>query len=487
MRELTLSVAPGKRPLYLRIAEAVRDSIQSGRIAPGEILPSTRSLGRDIKTNRLTVMAAFDELVAEGWLAVSARRGYRVNEALPSRFFEPARLTAGTRRERRHRWRLVRSAPPSTPSPIARFAFKSGHADLRLFPQNEFKSCVADALRLTRGRVLEYGDPIGHPPLIEELKTYLRRVRAVSDREIVVTHGSQEAIYLAAQLLIEPGDAVAVERLGYPPAWEALKAAGARLVPIDVDGEGLVTDSFARAVKRDRLRLLYTTPLHQYPTTVTSPVSRRLRLYELASRAGVPILEDDYDHEFHYRSQPLAPLASQDPDGRVVYVSTFSKVLFPSARIGFMAVPRSLAAPLASYRKIVSRQNETVLQDALARWMRSGGFERHLRKMRRRYDERRICIGESLSRGKKDGLPLRWRTPDGGMAIWVDVGVDADALAERAARAGVYVQPGSHFTMKRLPSRHLRLGFANQTPAEIQRGMELLFEAMRLTARRDRC
>lgn len=478
MRDLILSLASERRPLYLKIADAVRGSIQSGRIAPGEILPSTRSLGRDLKTHRHTVMSAFDELVAEGWLVVSTRSAYRVNESLPSQFFEPARLSAGRSRERTHRWRLVRSAPTLTSPPTARYAFQSGHADLRLFPHDEFRSCVVDALRLSRGKVLEYGDPIGHPPLIAELKTYLRRVRAVSDREIVVTHGSQEAIYLAAQLLIKPGDAVAVERLGYPPAWEALKAAGARLVPLDIDGAGLDPDSFASAIKRHRLRLLYMTPLHQYPTTATLPISRRLRIYELASRAGVPILEDDYDHEFHYRSQPLAPLASQDPDGRVIYVSTFSKVLFPSARIGFMAVPRLLAASLAGYRKIVSRQNETVLQDALARWMRAGGFERHLRKMRRRYDERRICIGDSLVRAKQAGLPLQWRTPDGGMAIWVDVGTDADRLAKRAAQAGVYVQSGSHFAMGKSPSRHLRLGFANQSPAEIERGMELLFEAM---------
>lgn len=478
MRDLILSLAAERRPLYLKIADAVRGSIQSGRIAPGEILPSTRSLGRDLKTHRHTVMSAFDELVAEGWLVVSPRSGYRVTESLPSQFFEPARLSAGRSHERTHRWRLARSAPPLTSPPTARYAFQSGHADLRLFPHDEFRSCVVDALRLSRGKVLEYGDPIGHPPLIAELKTYLRRVRAISDREIVVTHGSQEAIYLAAQLLIKPGDAVAVERHGYPPAWEALKAAGARLIPLEIDSEGLDPDSFASAIQRHRLRLLYMTPLHQYPTTVTLPISRRLRIYELASRAGVPILEDDYDHEFHYRSQPLAPLASQDPDGRVIYVSTFSKVLFPSARIGFMAVPRLLAASLAGYRKIVSRQNETVLQDALARWMRAGGFERHLRKMRRRYDERRICIGDLLGRAKQAGLPLQWRTPDGGMAIWVDVGTDADRLAKRAAQAGVYVQSGSHFAMGKSPSRHLRLGFANQSPAEIERGMELLFEAM---------
>jgi GntR family transcriptional regulator/MocR family aminotransferase len=305
-------------------------------------------------------------------------------------------------------------------------------------------------------------------------------VRAVSDREILVTHGSQEAIFLTAQLLIRPGDAVAVERLGYGPAWEALRAAGARLVPIATDEDGIDPEDLARVARRRRLRLLYTTPLHQYPTTATLPLPRRLRLYEVATQADIPILEDDYDHEFHYRSQPLAPLASRDPAEQIIYISTFSKILFPSARIGFMAVPRGLAPALAEYRRIVSRQNETLLQDAVARWMVDGGFERHLRRMRRTYEERRAAMVTALEAGRAEGLPWRWRTPDGGMAIWVDTGQNADEVARRALARGVYVQAESNYQLRKNGiSRHLRLGFANQTPSEIQEGMRLLGKCLK--------
>jgi GntR family transcriptional regulator/MocR family aminotransferase len=283
---------------------------------------------------------------------------------------------------------------------------------------------------------------------------------------------------------VQPGDKVAVERLGYPPAWKALRAAGGVLVPVNIDDEGMDPDSLAKTLRGQKIRLIYITPQHQYPTTATLPISRRLRIYELAARAGVPILEDDYDHEFHYRSQPLAPLASRDPDGLVVYVSTFSKVLFPSARIGLMAVPAGLTVPLTAYKGLVTRQNETLIEDALARWIASGGFERHLRRMRRIYEERRDAAIESLTQGKAAGYPLSWYAPDGGMAIWLNVGADADRVARRAGCMGAYVAPESVFQLIRTPSRHLRLGFANQSSQEIRQGLRLVLQAIAAEAGR---
>lgn len=486
MRELTLALGREKKAGYLKIADSVRNAILDGQLKSGESLPSTRALGRTLKMHRHTVMSGLNELIAEGWLVSKERQTYQVNETLPSSFFEASVAGGENAVPKKHEWRMVRSSGEKLPSLMpssAKYPFKSGTADLRLFPHQEFKSLIGESLKASRVKNLDYAHPAGHPPLIDALKTYLRRARAVSNREIVVTHGSQEGIFLAAQLLIKPGDAVAVERLGYRPAWEALKAAGAKLIPVDVDSEGLDPDSLSKAMRRHRIRLIYTTPLHQYPTTVTLPVARRLRLYELAAQAGIPILEDDYDHEFHYRSQPLAPLASRDPAELVIYVSTFSKTLFPSARIGFMAVPKTLAPALAGYRRIVSRQNETLLQDATARWMNTGGFERHLRRMRRTYEERRTTIVECLEEGKSSGLPLSWQAPDGGMAVWVGIGMDADKAFERALELGVHVQPESYYQLRGGKSEHLRLGFANQTPKEIQLGMQLLFEALKERSR----
>jgi len=481
-RELTLNLEGKNKTAYRQLADAVRTAIQNGQLRKGEKLPSTRSLSRTVKMHRHTVRAAMAELVAEGWLTARLRQAYKVNENLPSHFFEAMKQPWKPATKLEHAWRIVRSSGTSGSTGAAgaaKYAFKSGVADLRLFPYQEFKSHINDTMKRSRPGAFAYGDPAGHPPLVEAIKTYLRRVRAISGREIVVTNGSQEGIFLAAQLLVKHGDMVAVERLGYQPAWEALRAAGGKLVPIDIDEEGMDPDSLAKILRRHNIRLIYTTPLHQYPTTVTLPISRRLRLYELAARAGVPILEDDYDHEFHYRSQPLAPLASRDTEGLVIYVSTFSKVLFPSARIGFLAVPKKLAPLLADYRRIISRQNTGLIQDVVARWMNAGGFERHLRKMRRAYEERLAVLNDCLEEGKADGMTLSWSIPDGGMAVWVDTNRDAERVAKLALGNSVFVHPETDFQMKPPHGHHLRLGFANQSPEEIRQGMALLFKTLK--------
>lgn len=468
-----------RRAYYLRLADSLRADIREGRLAPGESLPSTRELAARLGVNRHTVAAAIEELAAEGWLATRPKAAARVQRTLPTSYFTPQKA-AGPRRARPHRFRLARELglPPLASS---RYPFRRNFVvgpDLRLFPYREFRSHWADALRRSGPRLLDYGDPLGQGALVEELATYLRRVRGVRDRRVIVTHGSQEGIFLAAQLLVRPGDAVAVEEIGYRPAFSALQAAGARLVPIRVDGQGLDVSALARAADRYRLRLLYTTPLHQYPTTATVPASRRLALYELCAKKGIPIVEDDYDHEYHYRCRPLPPLAAADPAGLVLYVSTFSKVFSPATRVGFLAVPQALARPLADLRRIVSRQNDALLQDAVARWMRDGGFERHMRRMRRVYEERRDAAVAALEHGRERGLELSWRTPDGGMALWVDTARDSAGLAAAAEAEGIYVSPEKEHRLRPGAGTHVRLGFAHLTPGELRAGLEDLFDVM---------
>ncbi|MBI3505062.1 MAG: PLP-dependent aminotransferase family protein [Proteobacteria bacterium] len=497
MRVLSLQIPKDSRARYLRIADAVRAAIRVGRAKPGELMPSLRELSRFVGSHRFTIMAAMNELVAEGWLEAEPRRGYRVHGTLPDAFMQSqaAGLAApggGSREASRDgsaslraikRFRIARrvraeDAPVGTPKP---FNFKSGYPDLRRFPTAEFKSCLWDAIKLSGRKLMTYGDPAGHPELVEAISTYLRRARAIPERPVLVTHGSQEAIFLAAQLLLKPGDKVAVEALGYPPAWDAFRAAGAKLLPVRVDGSGIDPDDLERVARRNRLRLLYVTPLHQYPTTVTLPVSRRLRLYEIASRRGIVILEDDYDHEFHFRSQPPAPLAASDPDGRVIYASSFSKSVFPSARVGFLAVPRPLAAAARGLRRIVTRQNDALMQDAFARWMRSGGLERHLRRMRRVYHERRDAFAAMLDETARGDF--EWTVPDGGMALWLDAKADARKAAEAAARLGVAVTPESGLVFDGSNGTHLRLGFAHHEPHEARQGLSLLLKAIRKARR----
>jgi GntR family transcriptional regulator / MocR family aminotransferase len=489
MLELTLTVPSDSRPGYLRIAEALRQAIQAGQAKPGERLPSSRTLATLLGVHRHTVAAAMDELVAEGWLEAGERRAHRVCHVLPSEFFSPKGGAKKTSLfERKFKWRLARHST-TTLCGLAdtrhyRHVFQGGQPDLRLFPFDEFRACMADALRRGPASLGGYGDPAGHPEFIERLAEYLRRVRALTGRRIVVTHGAQEGIFLIAQLLVSPGDKVAVEVPGYAAAWDAIRAAGGEPVPIKVDASGMDVDALEVAIAKQRVRLIYLTPHHQYPTTVTLPAARRLRIYELASRHQIPIVEDDYDHEFHFRSQPIAPMVSNDPCGLVIYVSTLSKIMFPSARVGFIALPEELYTPLARQRAIVTRQNSIFTQDAIARWMENGGFERHLKRMRRVYLERRDAMVEMLDMGKQRGLPLEWNLPDGGMALWLDCGVDSEMIAAKAAEAGVFVAAEPEFWPgSPAGGTHIRLGYASQTPEEIHAGMELLLAAVDVSQR----
>ena len=491
MREFSLSISQDRSPVYLRIAEALRQAIQSGRLRPGEALPSSRRLGAMVGVHRHTVTAAADELVAEGWLEGGARRAYRVCGVLPPEFFNSKAGQRGAIPSGKLKWRLLRQAPRFRSPPAHdrryRYSFAAGVPELRLFPYDEFRACMSQALRNSAMLRGGYGEPDGYAPFLERLSLYLRRVRALTERRIIVTHGSQEALFLVAQLLLGARDTVAVEELGYPPAWGAFRTAGARLVPIRLDENGIVPEDLEAAINRHRVRLIYLTPHHQYPTTVTLTAARRLCVYELASRYRIPIIEEDCDHEFHFRCQPIAPLASSDPCELVIYCSTLSKIVFPSIRLGFIAVPEAMYEPLVNMRVMTTLQSSVLLQDTLTRWMDNGGFERHLRRMRRLYQERRDALTDALNAGRGDGLPIKWNIPDGGMALWLDCGVDSDLVAREAAGRKVFVPPESFYrAMGPRAGTHLRLGYASQSVEAIQRGTDLVLQSIAAAVRSSR-
>lgn len=464
MRDLHLPVQPGPEPKYLRLAEAVRRAVEGGQLQAGDLLPSTRQLAERWETHRHTVMNALAELVAEGWLESEPGRGYRVVAGLP-RYF-------------------VQEPPPTSAVSVARearltFSFPGGQPDLRLFPTQEYYAILREVMRRYDPQVLlGYDRCEGAPELRLQLSHYLRRLRDIIGHEVVVTQGSQEGLFLLAKMLIQPGDVVAVEELGYPPAWGAFRLAGGNLVGLPVDRHGVDPEALDRLARRSRVAMLYTTPLHQYPTTVTMPLERRRELYEVAVRHGIPLLEDDYDHEFHFRSRPLAPLRSRDPEGLVYYISSFSKVVYPSARLGFVVLPPGRAGDLVDLKRFVTRQSNTLIQLAQARWMEKGGFERHLRRMRRVYQSRMTWMSRRLDEGRaRWGLPLQFELPDGGMSLWVDFGVDSRTLAERARALGVLVQGGHEYHLHGKASTYLRLGFASSQEQEMEQGLSRLFEA----------
>jgi GntR family transcriptional regulator/MocR family aminotransferase len=472
--ELCLDPAgPADLPAYLRIARAVAEDVRRGRLRPGAELPGSRTLAGSLGVHRNTVLAAYRELAAEGWIETSAARGTFVTAALPEA--RPRRLAA--RAAPRVGFDLGPALEPLPgPAPKGMLALAGGTPDLRFAPVKALARAYRRALEREGASVLDYGDPRGHERLRAALATMVSALRglAAGPDNVLVTRGSQMAIDVTARALLQPGDVVAVEALGYRPAWEALRLAGARLAPLPVDGAGLSVDALAELCGRERVRAVYVTPHHQYPTTAVLSPGRRLALLALCRAQRVAVLEDDYDHEFHYDGRPVLPLASADDAGVVVYVGTLSKVLAPGLRLGFVVAPEPLIARLAAYRALVDRQGDRAVERAVAELLEDGEVQRHARRARRVYEARRSALVEALE--KHLGSALSFELPSGGMALWCRAaeGIDVDAWAARALERGLCLQTGKRFAFDGRRRPFLRLGFAGVNEAEIAEAVRRL-------------
>jgi GntR family transcriptional regulator/MocR family aminotransferase len=314
------------------------------------------------------------------------------------------------------------------------------------------------------GSVLDYGDPAGHPALRAALARMLRDARALcaDADDVLVTRGSQMALDLIARVLSRPGDVIAVESLGYRPAWQALGAYGAKLAGVDVDAQGLRVDRLEALSERMPLRAVYVTPHHQYPTAVPLSAGRRLALLDLARRKRFAIIEDDHAHEFHYDGRPLSPLASADDAGVVIYVGTLSKVLSPGLRTGYVVAPRALLTRLIERRRYVDRQGDLPTELALAELLEDGEVARHARRMRRLYQRRRDAMLAAI--GQHLAGAVFARTPPGGMALWARVAreVDLEAWVESAARHGLSLKPARAYALDDRSRPFVRLSFTGR-------------------------
>lgn len=477
MKTLTLSFDSTHTKRYLQIAAAIRSAIENGTVTSSEKLPSVRALAEQLSVNRHTIMAAYHELVAQGWVETKQRQGYTVAKALPV-YRALVNDKVHVKTVDKHAWRIVKPSQESFNRPAHDYVFNfaGGNPDIEQFPFNEFRGFINDALNRPAINELNYGDNAGFQPFIKEVSTYLRRVRSITDKEVIVVNGSQEALYVISQVLLKAGDKVAVENLGYRPAWSALQNAGAELIGIKQTEQGIDVEDFESLIKQHKIRLLYLTPLHQYPTTVTLPAEKRMKIYRLAEQYNIPVIEDDYDHEFHYNSQPLPPMAANDPAGLVIYLSSFSKIMFPGIRLGIIAVDKALAPHIISYRTLINHKANVLLQDAVARWMNDGGFERHLRKATRQYQKRRQCMVDMLNAFIAEGINIEFTVPKGGMALWINVGKNAQEIADSAKNKGIFLLAESAFHLKQTSNENkfIRLGFAGQSEEKIKQGLLLL-------------
>ena len=480
-------VAPDPReraPLYRQLYEALRRAILAGQLKPGARLPSTRELAEDLRVSRNTVMNAYEQLLAEGYVEGQTGSGTYVSRLLPEELLHARAVAKRSPRAAREgrdisaRGRLLAATPSNVSRTGASRPFRPGSPAIDAFPFELWSRLVARHWRRPRRDLLNYGEPGGYAPLREAVAAYLGAARAVrcEPEQVIVVAGAQQALDLAARVLTDAGDSVWVEEPGYLGAKGALAAAGARLVPVPLDEEGLSVEAGARLAPA--ARLIYASPSHQYPTGVTMSLSRRLALLEWAGRAGAWVLEDDYDSEYRYAGRPLAALQGLDREQRVVYLGTFSKVLFPALRIGYIVVPEDLVDAFRAARSLSDRHSPTVEQAVLADFIVEGHFARHIRRMRALYAERQAAL-VAAGREELGGL-LELRPADAGLHLTglLPAGV-SDREASLAAEArGVEAQPLSAFHLGPARRAGLVLGYAAYDGREIREGARQLAAAL---------
>ncbi|MBA3260841.1 MAG: PLP-dependent aminotransferase family protein [Gemmatimonadales bacterium] len=463
-------------PLYRQLYTGVREAILAGRLAPGSGLPSSRALAEELGVSRNTVILAFDQLVAEGYVEGAPRSGTRVAAVL-------ARPTVVQRSPRpgpgpSARGRAIAATPMAALSRGATPAipFRPGVPALDRFPIALWSRLTARRWR--RHPALEYGDPGGYAPLREAIADYVRVARGARclSGQVIVTGGSQQGVDLAARVLLDPGDAVWMEDPGYTGARTALLAAGARLVPVPVDSDGLAVDRAERLAPD--ARMAYVSPSHQFPLGVTMSAGRRLALLRWAARADAWVLEDDYDSEFRYDARPLASLQGMDEEGRVIYVGTFSKTLFPALRLGYLIVPPRLVDAFRAARAVSDRHSPTMDQAVLADFLAGGHFARHVRRMRRLYSERQEVLVDAAHR--RLGARLHVVPSAAGMHLvgWLEHGRDDAEVSARAAEFGVEAAPLSRYALVPPERGGLLLGWAGYPPEAIREGVERLGAAL---------
>ncbi len=481
-------------PLYKQLYERLRAQILAGQLEAGARLPSTRRLASELGVSRNTTALAYELLLLEGYIESRVGDGSRVARLQPehlSRLSDPERnrLAAvprgqATARQKAQwqmpdRGRRLEELHTANQAGAGAGLFRIGEPDVTHFPYDVWSKLVAKHARQSLPAAALYQDPVGYLPLRQAIAAHIGITRGVhcSPEQIVLTTGAQAALDLVARVLLDPGDLVWVENPGYPGARGALLAAGAALVPVPVDREGIEIE--AGRLIGPGARMAVVTPSHQFPTGVTMSLGRRLALLDWARATQGWVVEDDYDSDYRYSGRPLEALQGLDGSGRVLYVGTFSKALFPALRLGYLVAPEALLPSLIAARSFIDIHPPMLEQMALAEFIADGHFARHLRRMRVLYQERRDALAAILSRELGDSLDVA--LPQAGMHLvaWLPEGMDGRAVAQRATAAGVHIRPVSHYSLSVLRRDGLVLGFANTPVEAMPSGIQTLALALR--------
>ena len=479
-------------PLYRQLYERLRGFILAGQLETGARLPSTRVLASELGVSRNTTALAYEQLLLEGYIESRVGDGTRVARLEPDLPFQVSRSTedqyttdtSGTPPAvLAQRGQLLVNTPfpeelYATQASAGTSIFRVGQPDVALFPYETWARLVARHARQSLQAVSLYQHAQGYAPLREAIAAHIGITRGVhcSPEQIILTAGAQGAFDLVTRVLLDPGDLAWVEDPGYLGARGTLLAAGARLVPVPVDQDGIDVEAGRQLCPDARLAIV--TPSHQFPTAVTMSLSRRLALLEWGREAQAWIVEDDYDSEYRFSGRPLEALQGLDRARRVVYIGTFSKVLFPALRMGYLVVPTELLKGFIAARRFIDVHPPILEQMALTDFIVEGHYARHLRKMRVLYLERRNALVDALTRELGDTLEVS--IPEAGLHLvaWLPSGKSAQVAAHRAEAAGLHIQPIAQSNLRPLQRDGLLFGFATASPEESRKGVKTLALAL---------
>lgn len=447
------------KALYLQIADAIINAIKSGNLTSGNALPGSRQLAGLLNVNRNTVIEALDVLIAEGWLITMDRKGTFIADILPE-VIQSAKNHENTTV-------IIEETKPH-------LVFDDGLPDSRLAPMNDLARAYREIFnRKSRWQIMGYSNELGDIEFRKAIVQMLnfKRGMNVSANQICITRGSQMAMYLAAHSLFTNGDYVMIENPGYKPAWEAFENAGANLLPVSIDSDGLNVDEVEAYLQQYKnIKAIYVTPHHQFPTTVTMSLKKRLKLIELSNQYNFTIIEDDYDNEFHFGQRPILPISSYSNAQNFIYIGTLSKIVAPALRIGYLASSAEIVQKVAKHRKMIDVQGDNIMEEAVLNLINEGKIKRHLKKTNPIYKAKRDLF-ETLCNQHLKGK-VSFTKPEGGLAFWMvpNAETDAKTVCDKLLSKGIKLMDPEKFSYGKTISG-FRLGYASLTEQQMEEGI----------------
>ena len=471
-------------PLYQQIEGYLRQGILSGSLAPDTRLPASRQLARDLGVNRITVESAYAELETEG--LIYSRMGSGTYVLPPNPFLTLTKDSPGTPwplwqqslewQDRASESKTLEDVSQNGARRAQLISFASGIGDSHLFPAEDFRKVLQTVMRRDGIAALDYGEPNGHGPLRETI-THILASQGLQTRSenVLVTAGSQQALSLVSQLLLKPGDVIMVESPTYSGALDLFRALGFNVVGVPVDGHGMQVEALEKLLQQHHPKLIYTIPTFHNPTGTCLSSQRRIQLIVLADRYNIPILEDDFVGDLRYEGRNQPALKALDPGGRVIYVSTFSKILMPGLRVGFLVAEGPIYDRLVSFKRVNDLSTSSLIQRALEVYVTVGRYQSYLRRSCQIFHKRRDAMVSAIQRYLPDNV--YFDPPQGGLFIWLQLPelLSSQKLRPLAWEEGVDFSPGSSFFPDGISGRNwLRLNFVAQSPDQIEEGIKRL-------------